>query len=57
MAYNSFGSNMNAGVYDTPLPEGWEMLYDKTTGWPFFVDHINQTTTWQDPRSYGLVSE
>jgi len=33
-----------------PLPHGWEMLVDATTGWPFFVDHNTQTTTWQDPR-------
>jgi len=33
-----------------PLPPGWEMLIDATTGWPFFVDHNSQTTTWQDPR-------
>ncbi|XP_067665385.1 BAG family molecular chaperone regulator 3-like [Haliotis asinina] len=33
-----------------PLPTGWEMLYDKTTGWPYFVDHNTHQTTWQDPR-------
>ncbi|XP_071114187.1 BAG family molecular chaperone regulator 3-like [Haliotis cracherodii] len=32
------------------LPTGWEMLYDKTTGWPYFVDHNTHQTTWQDPR-------
>ena len=32
------------------LPEGWEMRYDNLTKWPFFIDHINQTTTWNDPR-------
>lgn len=33
-----------------PLPEDWEMLYDKKTGWPFFVNHRDRTTTWLDPR-------
>ncbi|XP_077990797.1 uncharacterized protein LOC144445117 [Glandiceps talaboti] len=33
-----------------PLPQGWEMLYDTQTGWPFFVDHNTRRTTWQDPR-------
>ncbi|KAM4031703.1 BAG family molecular chaperone regulator 3 [Anomaloglossus baeobatrachus] len=33
-----------------PLPPGWEMKLDPHTGWPFFVDHNNRTTTWCDPR-------
>ncbi|ELU08985.1 hypothetical protein CAPTEDRAFT_182552 [Capitella teleta] len=33
-----------------PLPSGWEMIFDKATGWPFFVDHNTRSTTWQDPR-------
>ena len=33
-----------------PLPAGWEMRVDRATGWPFFIDHNNQSTTWQDPR-------
>ena len=32
------------------LPPGWEMRIDSQTGWPFFVDHNTQVTTWQDPR-------
>lgn len=32
------------------LPPGWEMLNDARTGWPYFVDHNTQTTTWEDPR-------
>jgi len=36
-----------------PLPEHWEMKIDPFTGWPFFVDHVHQLTTWDDPR-YGL---
>ena len=26
------------------------MKRDPYTGWPFFVDHFNRTTTWDDPR-------
>ncbi|XP_068184165.1 BAG family molecular chaperone regulator 3 [Antennarius striatus] len=33
-----------------PLPFGWEVKIDPQTGWPFFVDHNNRTTTWNDPR-------
>ncbi|PVD32632.1 hypothetical protein C0Q70_08075 [Pomacea canaliculata] len=32
------------------LPPGWEMLYDRSSGWPYFVDHNTKSTTWQDPR-------
>ncbi|CAH8555921.1 unnamed protein product [Schistosoma turkestanicum] len=32
------------------LPPGWSMSYDNTTGFPFFIDHINKLTTWEDPR-------
>ncbi|KAM9317821.1 transcriptional coactivator YAP1 isoform 1-T1 [Pholidichthys leucotaenia] len=34
---------------DVPLPAGWEMA--KTpTGQRYFLNHIKQTTTWEDPR-------
>ncbi|XP_020642163.3 BAG family molecular chaperone regulator 3 [Pogona vitticeps] len=36
-----------------PLPPGWEVKIDPQTGWPFFVDHNNRTTTWNDPRLPG----
>lgn len=32
------------------LPAFWEMKIDPTCGKPFFVDHQNRVTTWQDPR-------
>lgn len=32
------------------LPPGWEMLTDTRTGWPYFVDHNTQNTSWEDPR-------
>ncbi|KAI1894632.1 hypothetical protein AGOR_G00117760 [Albula goreensis] len=46
-----------------PLPPGWEIKIDPHTGWPFFVDHNNRTTTWNDPRhdskkvAYNIVPE
>ncbi|KAJ8393246.1 hypothetical protein AAFF_G00063180 [Aldrovandia affinis] len=46
-----------------PLPPGWEIKIDPHTGWPFFVDHNNRTTTWNDPRHdnkkvpYNIVPE
>lgn len=36
-----------------PLPPGWEIKIDPHTGWPFFVDHNNRVTTWNDPRHDG----
>jgi len=44
------GTNSTSIHSGEPLPPGWEMLVDATTGWPFFVDHNTQSTTWQDPR-------
>ncbi|KAG8452977.1 hypothetical protein GDO86_004692 [Hymenochirus boettgeri] len=38
---------------DVPLPPGWEMA--KTpSGQRYFLNHIEQTTTWQDPRKTML---
>ncbi|KAG8549175.1 hypothetical protein GDO81_022378 [Engystomops pustulosus] len=39
-----------------PLPPGWEMKLDPHTGWPFYVDHNNRTTTWSDPRAPDKVT-
>ncbi|XP_072247460.1 BAG family molecular chaperone regulator 3 [Leuresthes tenuis] len=61
MSQYSAASNMNAvktqsptlamaGNDSEPLPLGWEVKIDPHTGWPFFVDHNNRTTTWNDPR-------
>lgn len=54
MAFNTFGAAPSQSIGEEPLPQGWEMLFDKATGWPFFVDHINQHTTWQDPRKRSV---
>ncbi|XP_030308787.1 BAG family molecular chaperone regulator 3 [Calypte anna] len=40
-----------------PLPPGWEIKIDPQTGWPFFVDHNNRTTTWSDPRLRAAPQE
>lgn len=37
-----------------PLPMGWEIKIDPQTGWPFFVDHNNRRTTWNDPRHHDV---
>lgn len=61
MSQYSSASNMNAVKTQSPiltmasndnepLPLGWEVKIDPHTGWPFFVDHNNRTTTWNDPR-------
>ncbi|XP_074496523.1 transcriptional coactivator YAP1 isoform X2 [Sebastes fasciatus] len=34
---------------DVPLPPGWEMA-KTNSGQRYFLNHIDQTTTWQDPR-------
>lgn len=34
---------------ELPLPEGWEEAQD-FDGKIYFIDHINQTTSWIDPR-------
>ncbi|KAM4730140.1 BAG family molecular chaperone regulator 3 [Anableps anableps] len=61
MSQYSAASNMNAVKTQSPMPAmasndseplplGWEVKIDPHTGWPFFVDHNNRTTTWNDPR-------
>ncbi|CAN0347437.1 unnamed protein product [Lampetra planeri] len=34
---------------EAPLPPGWEMAKTQS-GQRYFLNHIDQTTTWQDPR-------
>ena len=38
-----------ANAYLGPLPEGWERRVSDN-GRPFFVDHNNRRTQWEDPR-------
>ncbi|KAM9847857.1 BAG family molecular chaperone regulator 3 [Aulostomus maculatus] len=55
-AYNMNGMKTQSPILtmanndNDPLPLGWEVKIDPQTGWPFFVDHNNRTTTWNDPR-------
>ncbi|OWF41015.1 BAG family molecular chaperone regulator 3-like [Mizuhopecten yessoensis] len=35
---------------NSDLPPGWEMILDKMTGWPYFIDHNTRQTSWEDPR-------
>lgn len=37
------------------LPEGWEKREDPTTRRHYFVNHVNRTTQWEDPRTQGFV--
>lgn len=48
----SFHPSGQPGMFmrNDQLPPGWEMLYDRSSGWPYFVDHNTKSTTWQDPR-------
>ncbi|KAM5131756.1 BAG family molecular chaperone regulator 3 isoform 2-T2 [Mantella aurantiaca] len=50
-------SAMKSHVSGDPLPPGWEIKVDPNTGWPFFVDHNNRTTTWSDPRMYDKMNQ
>ncbi|XP_026868544.2 transcriptional coactivator YAP1 isoform X2 [Electrophorus electricus] len=38
---------------DVPLPPGWEMA-KTASGQRYFLNHIDQSTTWQDPRKAML---
>ncbi|XP_028404222.1 BAG family molecular chaperone regulator 4-like [Dendronephthya gigantea] len=39
------------------LPEFWEMKIDPSNGKPFFIDHRNRVTTWQDPRISNIGNQ
>ncbi|XP_033640183.1 BAG family molecular chaperone regulator 3-like [Asterias rubens] len=45
-----FSSSNRPITIDDPLPDGWEMLIDPESQFPFFVDHRNHRTSWKDPR-------
>ncbi|XP_048839604.1 transcriptional coactivator YAP1-like isoform X2 [Brienomyrus brachyistius] len=38
---------------DVPLPPGWEMA-KTSSGQRYFLNHLDKTTTWQDPRKAML---
>lgn len=37
-----------------PLPEGWEKRKDINTARVYFVNHVNKTSQWEDPRTQGM---
>lgn len=42
---------------EKPLPPNWEKRVDQRTGWPYFVDHANQRTQWEDPRQQAAAQQ
>lgn len=40
---------------ELPLPEGWEEARD-FDGKVYYIDHINQATSWIDPRDRYVLS-
>uniref|UniRef100_A0A914UPW8 E3 ubiquitin-protein ligase n=1 Tax=Plectus sambesii TaxID=2011161 RepID=A0A914UPW8_9BILA len=40
-----------------PLPDGWEKRADPNTGRMYFVNHVNRTTQWEDPRTQGVSDQ
>lgn len=40
-----------------PLPEGWEKRSDPNTARVYFVNHVNRTTQWEDPRTQGVSDD
>lgn len=43
------GENILASSNLGPLPEGWEQAMTET-GEVYFINHIDRTTSWNDPR-------
>ncbi|XP_066593090.1 uncharacterized protein [Prorops nasuta] len=53
--YSMANSNTKHGkmaeqVDRSQLPPGWECRYDIRSSRPYFINHFNRTTTWEDPR-------
>ncbi|XGW19851.1 hypothetical protein V3C99_003577 [Haemonchus contortus] len=40
-----------------PLPDGWEKREDPKTRRVYFVNHVNRTTQWEDPRTQGVSDQ
>ncbi len=36
-------------VSTIPMPQGWQEAFS-TTGEPYYINHNNRTTSWEDPR-------
>ncbi|KAL3307882.1 hypothetical protein Ciccas_013595 [Cichlidogyrus casuarinus] len=39
-----------------PLPRGWELAFT-SKGIRFYIDHVNQSTSWVDPREIAPAEE
>lgn len=47
---NELSSDLKKMIRKTiPLPAGWQEAFT-ATGEPYYIDHINKTTCWEDPR-------
>jgi atrophin-1 interacting protein 5 (WW domain-containing E3 ubiquitin protein ligase 1) len=49
----SGGSGGGPGLEEEKLPEGWEKRFDINNR-PYFVNHKNRTSQWEDPRTQGF---
>ncbi|KRY86621.1 Yorkie -like protein [Trichinella pseudospiralis] len=45
--------DIDVDLDDQTLPAGWERAFTET-GQPYFINHIDKTTTWEDPRKRPL---
>eukprot|EP01119_Soliformovum_irregulare_P017588 TRINITY_DN5250_c0_g1_i1.p1 TRINITY_DN5250_c0_g1~~TRINITY_DN5250_c0_g1_i1.p1 ORF type:complete len:587 (+),score=157.74 TRINITY_DN5250_c0_g1_i1:175-1761(+) len=46
---NETTSELEQSLLTNPLPKGWDVSFD-AKGRPFFIDHANKMTTYEDPR-------
>lgn len=46
---------MLESIADAPLPLGWDM--DTSKGITYFINHLDQTTTFSDPRLIGIAKQ
>jgi len=37
-------------IESLPLPDGWEIKFEKISGRRYFIDHKTRKTSWYDPR-------
>ena len=41
--------------FEEPLPPGWEERFDPSSGRKFYVDFVNQATSWTRPASHEVT--
>lgn len=49
--YGEIRNQSNSRDSSPTLPKNWEMMRDRKTGRPFYVDHVNKVTTWDPPKT------